>query len=56
MANMMISPFLKSAAVILAKKAIVCVMNSASVVEFNLDDQWTDRIITRVVYRFGILV
>jgi hypothetical protein len=35
MANMMISPFLKSAAVVLAKKAIVSVMNSASLVELS---------------------
>jgi hypothetical protein len=35
MANMMISPFLKSAAVVLAKRAIVGVMNSASLVEFS---------------------
>jgi hypothetical protein len=35
MANMMISPFLKSAAVVLAKSAIVGVMNSASLVEFS---------------------
>jgi len=37
MANMMISPFLKSAAVLLAKRAIaiVGVMNSASLVEFS---------------------
>jgi len=35
MANMMILPLLKSAAVILAKKAIVGVMSSASLVEFS---------------------
>jgi hypothetical protein len=35
MANMMISPFLKSAAVVLAKRAIVLGLNSASLVEFS---------------------
>jgi hypothetical protein len=35
MANMMILPFLKSAAVVLAKRAIVSVMNSANLVEFS---------------------
>jgi hypothetical protein len=35
MANMMILPFLKSAAVVLAKRAIVGVMNSASFAEFS---------------------
>jgi hypothetical protein len=36
MANMMISPFLKLAAVVLAKRAIVSMMNSASLSELSL--------------------
>jgi hypothetical protein len=35
MANMMILPFLKLAAVVLAKRAIVGMMNPASLVEFS---------------------
>jgi hypothetical protein len=35
MANMMISPFFKSAAVLLAKKAIVGLLNSATFAEFS---------------------
>jgi hypothetical protein len=35
MANMMISPFLKSAAVVLAKRAIVGLLNSATFAEFS---------------------
>ncbi len=35
MANMMISPFFKSAAVKLAKKAIVGLLNSATIAEFS---------------------
>ena len=35
MANMMILPFFKSAAVVMAKRAIVSVINSASLVEFS---------------------
>jgi hypothetical protein len=36
MANMMMSPFLKSAAdIILAKRAIVGLLNSATLVEFS---------------------
>jgi hypothetical protein len=35
MANMVISPFLKSAADILAKRAIVGLMNSATFAEFS---------------------
>ena len=42
MVNMMILPFLKSAAVILAKRAIVDLMNSATFAEFSCGDQWTD--------------
>ena len=35
MANMMISPFFMSAAIILAKKAIAGLLNSATVAEFS---------------------
>jgi hypothetical protein len=35
MANMMILPFLKSAAVLLAKSAIVGLLNSATFAEFS---------------------
>jgi hypothetical protein len=35
MANMMLSPFFKSAAVILAKRAIVGLLNSATFAEFS---------------------
>jgi hypothetical protein len=35
MANMMTLPFLKSAAVILAKKAIIGLLNSATFAEFS---------------------
>jgi hypothetical protein len=35
MANMMISPFFKSAAAILAKRAIVGLLNSATFAEFS---------------------
>jgi hypothetical protein len=42
MVNMMILPFLKSAAVILAKRAIIGLLNSATLVEFSMGDQWTN--------------
>jgi len=42
MANMMILPFLKLAEVVLAKRAIVGMMNSASLVEFGSGIQWAD--------------
>ncbi len=41
MANMMILPFFKSAAVILAKRAIVGLLNSATFAEFSLGDMVT---------------
>ncbi len=43
MANMTISPFLKSAAVVLAKRAIVGLLNSATFAEFSSGDQCTER-------------
>jgi hypothetical protein len=52
MANMMTSPFLKSAAVVLAKRAIIGVMNSASLVEFSSGDKWTVFIKIRVKSRY----
>jgi hypothetical protein len=42
MANMMISPFLKSAAVVLAKRTIVGLLNSATFAEFSYGDMVTD--------------
>jgi hypothetical protein len=54
MANMMISPFFKSAAVKLAKKGIVSLLNSATFAEFSSGDQWTDTSL-RGVLQQGVL-